>query len=125
MVFSLFHSQEHKDGLVVDVLRCEGDIDVYTSPRLKEKAEVLLADPGMQIIEVDLRGVRYLDSTGLATLINIQKQVLLLTDRANVFRIRIGVDNPKIRKIFMITGLKKIFLLDSGVTGRFPGETTA
>jgi len=120
MVFSLRHTQVVMDECLVDVLTCKGEIDIYTSPRLKEKAQVLLDDEDVELIELDIRGVRYIDSTGLATMLNIHKQASLLKSSAGGFRIRIGTLNPLIRRIFNVTGLKKKFVLDHSTTGRFP-----
>ena len=52
----------------VAVIGLEGEVDVYTSPRLKQEMVDLL-NRGLVNLVVDLNAVKYLDSTGLGVLI--------------------------------------------------------
>lgn len=81
----------------------QGEIDVYTSPRVKETINELI-DQGQYNLIIDLEGVRYIDSTGLGVLIGALKKV-----REHDGRILLICTNPQIKKIFNITGLVKIF----------------
>ena len=81
----------------------QGDIDVYTSPRVKETINELI-DQGHFNMVINLEGVRYIDSTGLGVLIGALKKV-----REKSGKIVLICTNPQIRKIFNITGLIKIF----------------
>ena len=55
-----------KEGVAVIAL--DGEVDVYTSPRLKQEMVDLL-NRGLVHLVVDLNNVKYLDSTGLGVLI--------------------------------------------------------
>jgi anti-sigma B factor antagonist len=82
----------NKDGIeVVDV---EGEIDVYTAPRLRE----LLIDL------VNMEKVEFLDSTGLGVLVGGLKRV-----RAHDGSLDLVCTQERILKIFRITGLTKVF----------------
>jgi len=81
----------------------QGEIDVYTSPRVKETINELI-DAGNYNMVVNLEGVRYIDSTGLGVLIGALKKV-----REKSGKIVLICTNPQIKKIFNITGLIKIF----------------
>lgn len=81
----------------------QGEIDVYTSPRVKETINELIEKGHYQLI-INLEGVRYIDSTGLGVLIGALKKV-----REHNGRILLVCTNPQIKKIFNITGLVKIF----------------
>jgi anti-sigma B factor antagonist len=85
---------------VVEVI---GEIDVYTSPKVKEIISELI-DKGNYNLVVNLEGVRYIDSTGLGVLIGALKKV-----REKDGSISLVCTNPQIKKIFNITGLVKIF----------------
>ena len=76
----------NKDGIeVVDV---EGEIDVYTAPRLRELLIDLVNKNNYQLV-VNMEKVEFLDSTGLGVdLVCTQERIL---------------------KIFRITGLTKVF----------------
>lgn len=81
----------------------QGEIDVYTSPRVKETINELIEKGHYQLV-INLEGVRYIDSTGLGVLIGALKKV-----REHNGRILLVCTNPQIKKIFNITGLVKIF----------------
>jgi len=85
---------------IVEVL---GEIDVYTSPKVKETITELI-EKGHYHLIVNLEGVRYIDSTGLGVLIGALKKV-----REQNGSISLICTNPQIKKIFNITGLVKIF----------------
>jgi anti-sigma B factor antagonist len=89
-----------KDTHAVEV---QGEIDVYTSPKVKEIVTELI-DKGNNHLVINLEGVRYIDSTGLGVLIGALKKV-----REKEGSINLVCNNPQIKKIFNITGLVKIF----------------
>jgi anti-sigma B factor antagonist len=83
-----------------------GEVDVYTSPRLKQEMVDLLNRGQVNLI-VDLNGIEYLDSTGLGVLIGGLKRA-----REREGDLRLICDNMRILRIFEITGLTKIFDID-------------
>src|SRR2546423_979949 len=87
----------------VAVIALSGEVDVYTSPRVKQEIVDLL-NGGTTKLLVDLTGVEYLDSTGLGVLIGGLKRA-----REREGDLKLICDNPRILRIFEITGLTKIF----------------
>jgi len=85
------------------VVEVQGEIDVYTSPKVKEIITELIEKGNYNLI-INLEGVRYIDSTGLGVLIGALKRV-----REKDGCINLVCNNPQIKKIFNITGLVKIF----------------
>lgn len=85
------------------VVEIQGEIDVYTSPKVKETINSLI-EQGNYFLVVNLEDVRYIDSTGLGVLIGALKRV-----REHDGNITLVCNNPQIKKIFNITGLVKIF----------------
>ncbi len=85
------------------VIELVGEIDVYTSPKVKDAVSGLI-DSGIYNIIIDLAQVKYIDSTGLGVLIGGLKRV-----REHGGSVHLICNNPQIRKIFDITGLVKIF----------------
>lgn len=85
------------------IVALSGEIDVYTSPKVKDALGSLI-DKGTYKIVIDLTNVRYIDSTGLGVLIGGLKRV-----REHGGTVNLVCSNPQIRKIFDITGLVKIF----------------
>lgn len=85
------------------ILEIEGEVDVYTSPQLKQDL-VTLAEQGTKHVVIDLSKVEYLDSTGLGVLIGGLKR--LREAGGNMALVGPGM---RIQRIFEITGLNKIF----------------
>jgi anti-sigma B factor antagonist len=85
------------------VVELGGEIDVYTSPKVKDAITELI-DQGHYNLVINLEKVRYIDSTGLGVLIGGLKRV-----REHGGSVSLVCTNPQIRKIFDITGLVKIF----------------
>lgn len=80
-----------------------GEVDVYSSPVLREHLADLIAD-GAHDLVVDLRPVTFMDSTGLGVLVSGLK---MASARDGSFELVLTA--PKILKIFTITGLNRLF----------------
>jgi anti-sigma B factor antagonist len=85
------------------VIAVNGEIDVYTAPKLREKLSSLIESGTYRLI-LDLEGVEFLDSTGLGALIGVLKRV-----RAHDGSIDIVCTQSRILRIFKITSLDKVF----------------
>lgn len=62
-----------KDG-EIEIVEVEGDVDLYSSPQLRNVLIELTKDESRAIL-VDLGNVRYMDSSGVATLVEALQQV--------------------------------------------------
>jgi anti-sigma B factor antagonist len=93
----------------VTVLTVEGEVDIATAPKLREKL-VELAAGGATRVVVNLEKVEFLDSTGLGVLVGGLKRV-----RAHEGSLRLVCTQERILKIFRITGLTKVFPIHSSV----------
>ncbi len=92
---------EEKDGVML--LKLDGEVDVYTAPKLKSRL-VDLVDQGKFKIVVDLEQVDFMDSSGLGVLVGGLKRV-----RSHDGAIALICTQENILKIFRITGLVKVF----------------
>jgi anti-sigma B factor antagonist len=90
-----------EDGLTVVTVM--GEIDVYSAPALREKF-ISLVEQGKYFLIVDLERVQFLDSTGLGVLIGGLRRV-----RARDGFLDLVCTQPRMLRIFQITGLSKIF----------------
>ena len=84
-----------------------GELDVATSPSLREKGVELL-DAGAQTIEVDLAGVTFIDSTGLGALVSLQKHCRTRGGSLVVS----GCKGP-VERLMALTGLDRVFVDDA------------
>ncbi|HHV38153.1 MAG TPA: STAS domain-containing protein [Tepidimicrobium sp.] len=84
----------------------KGDIDIYTSPDLKKELIGILKERKTSL-SMDFKDLDYIDSTGLGALISILK--IIKEDDNNIYIKNI---KPNIRKLFDITDLDKIFIIE-------------
>ena len=92
---------ESKNGLMV--CRVEGEIDINCSPDLKKTFDKLLSQKAPKIV-IELSRVTYVDSSGLATLVGILKNM-----RSYGGKMRLAGMSPKVKSLFEITKLDKLF----------------
>ena len=90
-----------KDG--IEVVTVEGEIDIYTAPRLRELLIDLISKNSYQLV-VNLEKVGFPGSTGLGVLAGGLKRV-----RPHDGSLDLVCTQERILKIFKITGLTKVF----------------
>ena len=87
----------------ISILDCSGDVDLYSSPRLRE---VLLAEikaDGPSVL-VNMSGVAYIDSSGIATLVEGLQLSRQTKTRFGLFGLR-----PNARSVLELARLHKVF----------------
>jgi anti-sigma B factor antagonist len=84
------------------VVSLRGELDVAAAPAVRERLEAAADRAGSLV--VDLTEVTFIDSTALGVLIGIHKRCL-----ASGTSIRLVVSEPRILKVFEITGLTQLF----------------
>lgn len=106
---------EERDGSSPPVIAVSGEIDVATAPQLRECLHRVIAG-GESTVVLDLLDVTFLDSTALGVLVGARKRC-----REVGGDLQLVVADPRIVKIFEITGLTSVFsivdsLHDAGVS---------
>jgi anti-sigma B factor antagonist len=91
-----------KDGEACTI-SLEGEVDVYTAPKLKDEL-VGLVQGGCTHLIIDLEHVGFIDSSGLGVLVSALRRF-----REKDGAVRIVCTRESILKIFRITGLDKVF----------------
>jgi len=88
------------DGSVISV---GGDIDLYSSPRLRDAmfAEI---DSAVARLALDLSEVRYMDSSGVATLVEGLQRA-----RAAGVAFKLVSPSPKVKQVLEMTRLEAVF----------------
>ena len=87
----------------VTIVAVEGEIDVETSPQLRERFDELLAQ-GEHNFVIDLGGVDFIDSSGLAAFVRLFKRV-----RVGEGDVKLCCIRPEILKNFELTRLNRVF----------------
>ena len=96
---------ETRSGDGATVVAVQGEIDVYTAPKLRDKITELVGEGAYHLI-IDMEGVEFLDSTGLGVLVGGLKKV-----RARDGSLELVCNQERLLKIFRITGLAKVFTI--------------
>ncbi len=99
-----FRIEEQVDA-VPPVIAVSGEIDVATAPQLRECLHRVIAQ-GESTIVLDLLEVTFLDSTALGVLVGGLKRCRELGGDLHIV-----VADPRIVKIFEITGLTNVFTI--------------
>ena len=89
-----------KEGVLV--FQVNGEINISTSPELKKQFE---KQPSKKVV-VDLEKVSYIDSSGLATLVEILKRT-----KSQGGSLGLSGMSDKVKSLFEITKLDKLFLI--------------
>ena len=96
---------EQRAGSTPPLVTVRGEIDVATAPQLRECLHNVIAQ-GEGSIVLDLLGVTFLDSTALGVLVGALKRC-----RESGGELYVVVADPRIVKIFEITGLTSVFTI--------------
>jgi anti-sigma B factor antagonist len=98
------------------VLEVQGEVDLYTSPQLRE-AILRLTEEGENRIVIDLNNVSFIDSSGLGVLVAGLKRA---RERGGELALVFG--EGSVQKVLSITGLDKVFSTQGSV-GEATGRT--
>jgi anti-sigma B factor antagonist len=99
--------EERKPRIYVVVL--DGDVDMSTSPEVR-RAMVPIFQQGVAHVIVDLSGVSYMDSSGIATLIEGFQR-----SQQKGIRFTLAGMRPSVEAAFDLAHLKEVFEVVSGV----------
>jgi anti-sigma B factor antagonist len=89
-----------------NVLPLEGEIDLHVSPRLENSLSRMIKKQPPHMV-VDLSGVTFIDSSGLAVLIRAMQDVQKYGGKLSLSGM-----NGNVRPIFEIARLDRFFLID-------------
>jgi anti-anti-sigma factor len=90
-----------KDGALV---RLYGQIDIDSSPAVRDQLLALLSAPHAKAITIDLSAITHIDSSGVATLIEALKIA-----RGHKTEIKLQGLHDRLRTFFEVTGILALF----------------
>jgi len=97
------------------VLSLQGEVDVANSEQVKNAALSLLAS-GVKRLVVDLSRTEYIDSAGLGILVGLLKRA-----SESGFTLLMAGAQPRVARVFEITGLNRVFVMCADVTSALQG----
>ena len=93
--------QEEKSGILICYM--VGEIDINTSPQVKKTFDKLIGTKKDKVI-LNFKNVSYVDSSGLATLVEILKGL-----RSYGGKLKLTNLSTKVKNLFEITKLDRLF----------------
>ncbi len=84
-------------------VRLDGELDHFGAERVRASMDVLIADPSVKRLVVDLSGLSFMDSSGIGVLLGRYRT---LARRGGSLAVR-GV-SPQIDRIFKMSGLYQV-----------------
>jgi anti-sigma B factor antagonist len=96
----------HRDGATC--VRPEGDLDMSTVEDVEAALRAAL-DGGAKRVVVDLRGLEFMDSTGLTLLTRLSNR-----SRRDGFDLELVKGDERIQRLFVLTGLHDYFTFTAG-----------
>ncbi len=99
--------EQHRDTSRVQ-LALQGDVNIHTSPELRERLKPLM-DAGHKEIRIDLSGVNFMDSAGIATLVEG-----LQWSRNTGGRFVLSGLTENVRDVFSLSKLDTVFEIEDG-----------
>jgi len=106
------HVRNHESAAIIEV---RGEVDLYTSPQMREVI-VRAASARTAMVVVDLSGVSYMDSSGVATLV---EGLQFSRKYGGAFRLA-GLGGA-VREVFKFAKLEKVFEIYPDATGALAG----
>lgn len=96
---------QEKRKVVGDITVCSlsGEININTSPELRKVFDELITKKVLKVV-LDLSAVNYIDSSGLATLIEMLRRMKKYNGKLRLCNL-----SEKVRSLFEITKLTKLF----------------
>jgi anti-sigma B factor antagonist len=96
-------NQRHKDG--TEFFELAGELDFHTSPQLREKFQAVVQKQIRKII-VNVKQISYIDSSGLATFVEVLQKVKKYSGKLVLTELQ-----PAVRSVFEIAKLDQVFSL--------------
>jgi anti-sigma B factor antagonist len=97
------------------IARLEGDLDISTVAALRERLLGVLC--GVRLLIIDLSGVSFCDTSGLAMLIGTQRHA-----GARRITVRLAAPRPQVTELLASTGLDRRFTICTTLSGALPSE---
>ena len=96
-----FSVEEHNHG-AASVLTVTGELDLRTSPELEDRLSRAF-DAGAELVILDLRGIEFMDSTGLRVLLSAHQRA---HESGRRFALVRGAD--QVERVLTLTGVRDL-----------------
>jgi len=93
------------------MLLIKGDVDMNSSPEVRSSLEEIFKQGGAKALLINLSGVRYMDSSGIATLVEAMQNCM-----KQGMKLRLVDLSPPVHDVFELARLSSIFEIFANVS---------
>lgn len=86
------------------MVKLKGDVDMNSSPDVRSNLGAVFKQGGAKALVINLSGVRYMDSSGIATLVEAMQNCM-----KSGMRLRLVELSPPVRDVFELARLASVF----------------
>lgn len=94
-------STQVKQGVLL--VRVEGEMDMHMADEFRQRVDAALDADGVRHVLLSLKGVTFIDSSGLGVILGRYKKVSAIGGRMLAANVR-----PQVARVFELSGLLKI-----------------
>ena len=84
-------------------VRLTGELDHCSAQSIRRELDEMIADPGVKKLVLDLRGLTFMDSSGIGVILGRYRA---LAQRGG--KVAVNNMNPHIERIFILSGMNQI-----------------
>ncbi|MBR6184976.1 MAG: anti-sigma F factor antagonist [Clostridia bacterium] len=94
---------EHERKQSTLVVRITGELDHFSSQKIRRELDLLLADPGVKKLVMDLKEMTFMDSSGIGVILGRYRTI---SRRGGTVAVKNM--NPQVEKVFLLSGMDQI-----------------
>ena len=80
-----------------------GELDHFSAQKIKRELELLLQDPSVKTLILDMKDMTFMDSSGIGVILGRYREI---KSRGGTVEVRNM--NPQVKKVFMLSGMNQI-----------------
>lgn len=94
---------EHERRQSTLLVRISGELDHCSSQKVRRELDLLLSDPGIKKLEMDLKEMTFMDSSGIGVILGRYRT---LKQRGGTVAVKNM--NPQVEKVFLLSGMNQV-----------------
>jgi len=102
-------------GTIGTIVKLSGELDVASAPDLRERLLIMLDRQAPGRVIVDLSALSFIDSSGIAVLVNTERRARLLG-----CAFELAAPQAVVRRVLEVCGLQHYFVISESIAA--PGE---
>ena len=92
---------ERKQGTLL--VRISGELDHFSAQRIRRELDLLIADPGVKKLVMDLREMTFMESSGIGVILGRYRTMVQRGGTVAVQNM-----NPQVEKVFLLSGMNQV-----------------